>query len=280
MDYAPTPSTLALVQRLGGRWQGRYAMVRCPAHQDRQPSLSIQQGRETILVHCFAGCDGTRVMQAIRQIIGAPLVRSVAVAQPNGDLSKPFHRLWKRADPVAGTLAERYLRERRGIDFLPPDVRFLAQCPMGKGRSARFLPALLVGVFRNDSLIAIQRIFLDPQTAERRGRMMLGASRGGTWPSRQSGPTAFIAEGFETACAFWQITGRVAGTCFGLRNFAGFDIAPQANAIVLLPDNDIEGRLAARGAVSERRAAGCTASLYPCPMPYADWAEMVRPQAA
>ena len=280
MDYAPTPSTLALVQRLGGRWQGRYAMVRCPAHQDHKPSLSIRQGRETILVHCCAGCDGARVMLAIREVIGVPLDRSVAEARPRSAPGMAFQRLWDRAVPIAGTLAERYLRERRGITFLPPDVRFLAQCPMGAGRSARFLPALLVGVFSNNTLIAIQRVFLDPRTAERTGRMMLGASRGGTWPSRHCGSAVFIAEGFETACGFWQITGRSAGTCFGLRNFAGFDIAHQANLIVLLPDNDIEGRTAARSAVSARRASGCAASLYPCPMPYVDWAEMVRPEGA
>jgi hypothetical protein len=34
---------------------------------------------------------------------------------------------------------------------------------MGAGRSARFLPALLVGVFSNNTLIAIQRSFLIPE---------------------------------------------------------------------------------------------------------------------
>lgn len=278
MEYVPTPSTLALVQQLGGRWHGRYAMVRCPAHLDHEPSLSIRQGRETILVHCFAGCDGAQVMRAIREVMGVPLPRSVAVPRPPRVHDTSFRRLWNRAGPIGGTLAERYLRDQRGIDFLPPDVRFLDQCPVGKGRAVRFHPALLVGVFSGDTLIAIQRLLLDPDTAERTGRMMLGASRGGTWPCRQAGPTQFIAEGFETACAFWQITGRGAGTCFGLRNFAGFDLASGADALVLLPDNDIEGRMSARTAVTRRRTAGDAASLYPCPLPYADWGEIVRPK--
>jgi len=66
MRYQPTAETLAIVERLGGRWNGRYALVPCPAHEDRTPSLSIRQGRQSILVHCFAGCDGGEVMRAIR----------------------------------------------------------------------------------------------------------------------------------------------------------------------------------------------------------------------
>jgi hypothetical protein len=44
MRYQPTAETLAIVERLGGRWNGRYALVPCPAHEDRTPSLSIRQG--------------------------------------------------------------------------------------------------------------------------------------------------------------------------------------------------------------------------------------------
>jgi hypothetical protein len=64
-----------------------------------------------------------------------------------------------------GTLAHRYLREIRGITFLPPDVRFHPACPMGRGPMPRRLPALLVGVFKAQRLIAIQRLFLDPAPA-------------------------------------------------------------------------------------------------------------------
>lgn len=43
-----------------GRWQAR-----CPAHDDRGPSLSIRElddGR--VLVHCFAGCEVHSVLSA------------------------------------------------------------------------------------------------------------------------------------------------------------------------------------------------------------------------
>ncbi len=49
----------------GVRRHGDRALARCPAHDDRSPSLSIRQARDWILVHCFAGCDTRDVLAAI-----------------------------------------------------------------------------------------------------------------------------------------------------------------------------------------------------------------------
>ena len=43
-----------------GRW-----MARCPAHQDRSPSLSVRETDNRILVHCFGGCDVGEVLVAV-----------------------------------------------------------------------------------------------------------------------------------------------------------------------------------------------------------------------
>jgi hypothetical protein len=44
-----------------GKWQAR-----CPAHQDRSPSLSIGVGRDgRALVHCFAGCPLDSILRAL-----------------------------------------------------------------------------------------------------------------------------------------------------------------------------------------------------------------------
>lgn len=44
-----------------GRW-----MARCPAHDDREPSLSITTGRDgRVLVHCFAGCAVPAILAAL-----------------------------------------------------------------------------------------------------------------------------------------------------------------------------------------------------------------------
>lgn len=279
MTYQPTAATLALVQRLVGRWSGRSAMVRCPVHEDRTPSLSIRQGREAILVHCFAGCAGRDVMRALGDVLGHPVPEAPARMLPIIRTHSPAQRLWAEALPIAGTLAERYLRDVRGIAFIPPDVRYHAACPMGRGPALVRLPALLVGVFATGRLIAVQRLFLDRQTAQRTHRMMLGSSRGGIWPSRFTDSMMRIAEGFETACAYMQVTGREAGTCFGVRNFAAFAIGAGVERVVLLPDNDPEGLHAAQAAVAARQSASVPFGLERCPVAFNDWAEMTRPQA-
>ena len=44
---------------------GKY-LSRCPAHDDRSPSLSIKDGDDgRVLIHCFAGCEPQSVLDAI-----------------------------------------------------------------------------------------------------------------------------------------------------------------------------------------------------------------------
>ena len=40
----------------------------CPAHNDKNPSLSITQTRDKVLVHCFAGCEQSEVVQVLTDL--------------------------------------------------------------------------------------------------------------------------------------------------------------------------------------------------------------------
>lgn len=46
----------------GGGW-----MARCPAHDDHTPSLKIDGSGDRLLIHCHAGCDQDRVIEALKQ---------------------------------------------------------------------------------------------------------------------------------------------------------------------------------------------------------------------
>ena len=54
-------------QQLGGAKRvGRGYVARCPAHNDRKPSLSLADGRSGRLIwHCHAGCGQRDVMAAL-----------------------------------------------------------------------------------------------------------------------------------------------------------------------------------------------------------------------
>jgi len=48
-------------QTAPGRWSAR-----CPAHEDRSPSLSIRELEDgRVLIHCFAGCETGDVLAAL-----------------------------------------------------------------------------------------------------------------------------------------------------------------------------------------------------------------------
>ena len=56
-----------IARALGGRKVGDGWMARCPAHEDRQPSLSIADGKgDKVLVRCHAGCDQRDIIAALR----------------------------------------------------------------------------------------------------------------------------------------------------------------------------------------------------------------------
>lgn len=53
------------LQHVRNNAKGRY-MACCPSHEDRSPSLQItEQPNGRVLIHCFAGCGGADVMEAI-----------------------------------------------------------------------------------------------------------------------------------------------------------------------------------------------------------------------
>jgi len=50
------------VKRAGKGWSAQ-----CPAHEDRRASLSVAEGADgRLLVHCHAGCDLERILEALR----------------------------------------------------------------------------------------------------------------------------------------------------------------------------------------------------------------------
>jgi len=54
---------------LSGRMQSDgSAMVHCPAHEDKNPSLNIKANGDKLLVHCYAGCSQEAVVTALKDL--------------------------------------------------------------------------------------------------------------------------------------------------------------------------------------------------------------------
>jgi hypothetical protein len=61
-----TATELLLSRLPNARRNGKGWLVRCPAHEDRRPSLSIAEGDDgRALVKCHAGCPLESIMAAV-----------------------------------------------------------------------------------------------------------------------------------------------------------------------------------------------------------------------
>jgi putative DNA primase/helicase len=60
-------TTSEILSRLEGvRKNEHFHVARCPAHEDRNPSLSVREGDDgRVLLKCFAGCDTTAIVRAL-----------------------------------------------------------------------------------------------------------------------------------------------------------------------------------------------------------------------
>lgn len=112
-------SARAITEALGGKWQGRYGLCRCPAHADGNPSLKIRDSdTRGIDVHCFAGCDWKDIKNELRRLglmAGKVVSRDAIAAQPIEEPKKVDWSLWHRAVPLPGTLGETYFTQHRKL---------------------------------------------------------------------------------------------------------------------------------------------------------------------
>ncbi len=78
-----------IAQSLGGKRTGSGWIVRCPAHEDRNPSLSLSDGKSGPLWHCHAGCSQDAVTAALREkgILSSGIGRKDEGCRP-----KPFEK--------------------------------------------------------------------------------------------------------------------------------------------------------------------------------------------
>lgn len=122
-------SLLAHLERVRQRGPRRWSAL-CPGHEDKAPSLSISEGNNGILLHCFAGCTLAEVCAALgiaqRDLFfdSKPDGRAVRSAQLRRSRAA-------RADVAAGCtasalrLAEELIRSRRGLEISSWDFRRL-----------------------------------------------------------------------------------------------------------------------------------------------------------
>lgn len=238
---AATVAQALKARRHSGGW-----IAPCPAHNDRDPSLTIRDGRNGILLHCWAGCSFQSILDAIKALGVTDDPSSTPTLPPHrheatggriGSIEAAL-RVWDNS----GALCEvsRLYLERRGL-LTAKGVRSLRSTRLRHPETKEEnVPTLIVP--RHDDaghVVGVQRIFLDEAdgTKYRDGlaKMSLG-EQGVARLSAPSGGLIGLAEGPETALAASLLFGTPVWACCG--GFPQRRVDWPAQRIVMIIDND------------------------------------------
>jgi putative DNA primase/helicase len=253
-----------IAKALGGFRAGASWMARCPAHDDRTPSLSIREADGKVLVRCHAGCEQEQVIAALRarglwtqRVLrsrshshhAAPPIIERQSDRDDARRTKVALALWQSTIPAHGTVVETYLRSRDLHLATPPMLRFHGGLKHPSGGRRPAMVALVTRGFDGTPL-AIHRTFLardggrkaavDPQ------KMMFGPCRGGAVRLADPSDVLMIGEGIETCLSAMQATGNPTWAALSTSGLRTLDLPKEVRNVIVLADGDDAGEAAAR----------------------------------
>ncbi|MDW3096536.1 MAG: toprim domain-containing protein [Alphaproteobacteria bacterium] len=287
---------------LGGKKTSNGFMARCPAHEDKTPSLSIADGHSGTVLRCFAGCSQAEVMGALR-------AKGLWGSEGGGSGKHTGHRLtdkeradmraaqeraerreaedkrvraaqardiWKTAKPAKETAAQTYLATRGITIPLSSRLRFdhLRHSPTG----LTFPSMIAAASDRDDHLVAIQRTFLQAggkgKAQVSAPRMTLGPISGACVRLTPIAAKLHIAESVEDAMSLTQLFGIAAWATLGTAGFENLDLPAKVTTVVLCPDGDAAGDAAIEKAGNRLADQGRTVDTMQAPRG-SDWNELL-----
>ncbi len=283
---------------LGGTWRGGRGSACCPAHDDRTPSLSLADGADgRLLLHCHAGCGFADIQAALR---GRGLMAGAGTFQPLASVvdeqrrmaERAFHkrrsnqarRVWEEAQPISGTLAERYLRARGIICALPHTLRYLENC---WHPTAKRCPALISYVRNGDhsNSFAVHRTYVRGDGTGKAeivpSKAMLGQVSGGAVALNHVEGPLIVTEGIETGLSLLSGLHVETANIWAALSAGGMErlILPEnTGKLIVASDGDPVGRKAADALATRAYGLGWEVSLLPAPDGY-DWNDVLTGKA-
>jgi putative DNA primase/helicase len=250
-----------LAHALGAVRSGRQWKCRCVAHEDRNPSMIIFEGREALQVRCMAGCEPRDIIAVLRSRglwHGSDEQEQPEIKKPEKSLQteQREHRtrilargIFDAAEPISGTVAERYFDSRDLVTVarMIDDIRFHPRCPRSSGDDYREQPAAVIAMrsIVTNAVTGIQRIFLTRQ-GRKDGAMMLGAAGGAAIKLQHLQNHALhVCEGLETGLALLCMD---RGPVWALGSTSGmqtFPVIANVRDLIIWADNDEPGLRAA-----------------------------------
>ena len=278
---------------LQGRWHGRYGLVCCPAHDDRNPSLTLADGVSgRLLAHCKTGCAFADVLDALRglgivtgkgkvpETDPAELARYHEARRREAEKRERQARtVWDEALSIHGSPVEVYLHSRGITCPLPDRLRFHPRC--WHGVTAKHLPAMVAKV-EGGERFAVHRTYLCQdgrgKTQVEPAKAMLGAVAGGAVRLRKGQDALAVAEGIETALSL--SSGLLHGSltvCAALSTsgMVRLRLPRRPGKLIIATDGDSPGQAAGHQLAERASALGWAVSLFPAPAGR-DWNDVLQ----
>jgi len=268
-------------------------MAQCPTHPDgRTPALKISDDprkSDGVDLHCFAGCRWQDVKSDLArtglleewqgsQATPWPKLKFAETPPADDGRQKAAKDIWLASTPLAGTVAELYLK---GRGLQPPWPRWLRYAAALKhGPTGLILPGLVAGITDGGgNFVAIHRTYLKVDGSGKAvvssPKMALGSIGNGAVRLGQAGKALGLAEGIETGLSAQQLFEIPCWAALGSR-MDRVDLPGAVVEVQIFGDNGNPGREAAEKAAERFTSQGWRVMLRFPPEPFGDWNDALQ----
>ncbi len=237
-----------IVSALHGKRSGNGYLACCPAHDDKNPSISLEEGSDgKILFHCHVGCSQDSVMSALRSkgLMGqSSFTSSKRQSKSKTELALSIWDESKEASHPAANPLQLYL-DNRGLKncTVPTTIRLHPALPYyADGKMVGTYPALIAKITNQEGiLVAVQRIYLTDdghKAAVPEVKKSLGPMRGNAANLDPPSPVMAIAEGIETALAVRMATQLPACAAISAKGMEEVELPDQVQELHIFADKN------------------------------------------
>ena len=227
----------------------------CPAHDDKNPSLSLRDEGDRFLWKCHAGCSQNEVFEALKRRglleqnmhqWSPPNKRQKQTAPEESRKEERVMKILAECTPAADSIVEKYLNSR-GINIVPKQLLSHPNLWHSPGVSYPAMVARILNPMTRQYTGGIHRTWLTQDGQGKApispGKKMLGSCMGGVvlLGKHVLGQSVLLGEGIETVLAGVQAKGFLGMAALSAGNLAKLELPIELSDVIILADHDANG---------------------------------------
>lgn len=283
----------------------------CPIHGEKTPSFHVTAsvngrgkfkcfgcGASGDIVDLCMAIESVRLDDALLRLTGQKLeptaqrfIDREQNAETDADKRRAALAIWDAGRPFAGSLAETYLRQARGVggDLSAAELRFHAAAPIWgySPEQSKRCPAMLAAIRKPcGEFLGVHVTYLKADGSGKAdldpARKVYGAKAGGFIRLGELSDRMVVGEGIESALAAADVCGRGAISAVTSENLAKLPVIDGVRDWLVAYDVDArqQGYKAGKAFAARVYAAGFTVRRFPPPNGCKDWNDAAQRRMA